>query len=205
MLKKFYFNLIILFTKVINLYFKFTEILLNFFLSKFSNLEDFPNRNFKFNIKNYNEKLYLLSQPDVMISVKSGYFKNGFHHFVLKGKKENRVFYNQMVLNVPKIKLILAYKLQKKTFQVLKNLKTRLFFQKKTNNNFLKKKNLLELNKLNVKNKSYITSLSRVFLLNIISYINETRKYFKYDICLLLNREIFFYLFKKSKNLIKVF
>ena len=204
MLKKFYFNLIILFTKVINLYFQFTEILLNFFLNKFSNLEDFPNRNFKFNIKNYNEKLYLLSQPDVMISVKSGYYKNGFHHFVLKGKKENRVFYNQLVLNVPKIKLILAYKLQKKTFQILKNLKTRLFFEKKQIIIF-KKKNLLELNKLNVKNKSYITSLSRVFLLNIISYINETRKYFKYDICLLLNREIFFYLFKKSKNLIKVF
>ena len=74
-----------------------------------------------------------------MISVKSGYFKNGFHHFVLKGKKKIEYFITDGS-KWPKIKLILAYKLQKKTFQVLKNLKTRLFFEKKTNNNFLKKK-----------------------------------------------------------------
>lgn len=198
MLKKIYFDLIVLFFKICKFFFNVKLMIADYFLKDYNNHHNIPKKNFKFNIKNFNEELYLLSQPDVLISVKSGYFKSGFHHFIVKGKKENRLFYNHIVQNFPKIKLLLAHMLNKKNFKKLQYLKMLILHQKK-NNSYVKRENLNYSN-IQIKKKNYKSFLSKLFLINLINYIYETKKHFKYEICLLINREIFFYLFKKSKK-----
>ena len=142
MLKKIYFNLIVLFFEIIKFFFNPKLSIANYLLKKFEKFYKMPKKNFKFNIRNFNEELYLLSQPDVLIAVKTGVFKSGFHHFIVKGNKENRLFYNPITQNFPKIKLLLACMLNKKNFKKLQHLKMLIFYQKKINNSYIKRENL---------------------------------------------------------------